>query len=77
MISLCCLYVNFSPLLWYTYSMNDEEQPNFERQVESQPEKSHRSVFDWLRGKEVVEQTEEEKLRKKIDEELKEWGQRN
>ena len=48
---------------------DDDKQPSYERLDESQPERNRRSFFDWLRGK---EETEEERLRKKLDEELKE-----
>lgn len=48
---------------------DDDKQQSFERLDETNPERNHRSFFDWLRGK---EETDEEKLRKKLDEELKE-----
>lgn len=48
---------------------DDDKQPSYERLDESQPERNRRSFFDWLRGK---EETDEERLRKKLDEELKE-----
>jgi|GEM_PF-5795571 len=48
---------------------DDDKQRSFERLDETNPERNHRSFFDWLRGK---EETDEEKLRKKLDEELKE-----
>lgn len=48
---------------------NDDKQLSHERLDETDPERNRRSFFDWLRGK---EETEEEKLRKKLDEELKE-----
>lgn len=47
---------------------DDDNQPSFEILDEANPERNKRSFFDWLRGK---EETEEEKLRKKLDEELK------
>ncbi len=54
----------------YTDHMQDDDkQPSYERLDETNPERNRRSFFDWLRGK---EETEEEKLRKKLDEELKE-----
>lgn len=50
--------------------MNDEDkQPSYERLDETNPERNRRTFFDWLRGK---EETEEERLRRKLDEELKE-----
>jgi len=48
---------------------DDDKQPSYERLDETNPEHNRRSFFDWLRGK---EETDEEKLRKKLDEELKE-----
>lgn len=50
--------------------MNDEDkQPSYERLDETNPERNRRSFFDWLRGK---EESDEERLRRKLDEELKE-----
>lgn len=50
--------------------MNDQDkQPSYERLDETNPERNRRSFFEWIRGK---EETEEERLRKKLDEELKE-----
>lgn len=48
---------------------DDDKQQSYERLDETNPERNHRSFFDWLRGR---EETDEEKLRKKLDEELKE-----
>lgn len=48
---------------------DDDKQQPYERLDETSPERNKRSFFDWLRGK---EETEEERLRKKLDEELKE-----
>lgn len=48
---------------------DDDKQQSYERLDETNPERNHRSFFDWLRGK---EETDEEKLRRKLDEELKE-----
>lgn len=52
---------------------DDDKQPSHERLDETNPERNRRSFFDWLRGK---EETDEEKLRKKLDEELKEAARR-
>ncbi len=51
---------------------DDDKQPSFERLDETKVERNHRSIFDWMRGREETDETKEEKLRKKIDEELKE-----
>ena len=59
-------------MIYLNYMQDDDKQPSFERLDETKVEKNHRSVFDWLRGREETEETEGEKLRKKIDEELKE-----
>lgn len=48
---------------------DDDKQQSYERFDETGPERNRRTFFDWLRGK---EETDEEKLRKKLDEELKE-----
>ena len=48
---------------------DDDKQPSYERLDETNPEHNRRSFFNWLRGK---EETDEEKLRKKLNEELKE-----
>lgn len=48
---------------------DDDKQQSYELLDETNPERNRRSFFDWLRGK---EETDEEKLRKKLDEELKE-----
>lgn len=47
---------------------DDDKQPSYERLDETNPEHNRRSFFDWLRGK---EESDEERLRKKLDEELK------
>lgn len=53
----------------YTDVMQDDDtQRSYEQLDETNPEHNRRSFFDWLRGK---EETDEEKLRKKLDEELK------
>jgi hypothetical protein len=48
---------------------DDDKQPSYERLDDTGQERNRRSFFDWLRGK---EETEEERLRKKLDDELKE-----
>lgn len=48
---------------------DDQKQRGFEILDETRPERNRRSFFDWLTGK---EDSEEERLRKKLDEELKE-----
>lgn len=53
---------------------DDDKQPSYERLDETNPERNRRSFFDWLRGK---EETDEEKLRKKLDEELKEAARKH
>lgn len=51
---------------------DDDKKTSFERWDETKVERNERSFFDWLVGEKEAEESEEKRLRKKLDKELKE-----